>query len=189
MGRYARRLSDTISASIGLSQPPPEHLRAVRAIPRPNTTSRDMSRPCAACLDVSWLGTGTFMCAHRSASCLGCPRLQFMCLRNVRCARCLESKEGATVTLLRSSGSLGKGEVESSILSCNTEPCTIERSIDRRREERSCSLRYPHDHFMETKEGSFRASSPWNHPIDQSCTGLDAAGASALNLIGERIVP
>lgn len=38
--------------------------------------------------------------------------------------------------------------------------------------ERSCSPRYPHDHFMETtssrpKEGSFRATLPWNHPIEQ----------------------
>ena len=27
--------------------------------------------------------------------------------------------------------------------------------------------RYPHDHFMETKDGSFRATLPWNLPIDQ----------------------
>ena len=57
-------------------------------------------------------------------------------------------------------------------LSTCTEPCTNVWPSDHQSGERSCSHRYPHDHFMETissrpEREHFIAALPWSHPIEQ----------------------
>lgn len=57
-------------------------------------------------------------------------------------------------------------------LSTCTDPCTNVWPSDHQSGERSCSHRYPHDHFMETissrpEREHFIAALPWSHPIEQ----------------------
>lgn len=53
--------------------------------------------------------------------------------------------------------------------------------LDRESGKRSCSPRYPHDHFMDTRQGAFVLPLPWNHPIDQPCADWMRAIISKMN--------